>query len=214
MKDTITLNKVAFATLVTSMYKPNPEDWRGPRLPWPPPRPWWLDLLGHYRFDPGRIGINPQPIPPGDFNPGGPHPQPWHATAAVLAGIEHARQQLDLAAIVAGGEASRGAVDAIGKRLSVLVDDLCPPWRIPFPWPRPNPGPWPPDLFAAAAELQLAARHDGPLQGVLQAAADRMLQGALAHLDAQLRPEPAHAVAVRESIGWPRLESIVWPRSP
>lgn len=184
MKHMITLQKSTFATLLASLYKPNPEDPDGGG----PGGPVMRHLADALRWR----ELNPQPIPPEEvYRLGQPQPIPWRAARYARELISRARGQYEFAAVVAGGEPAPKSTAVIGTQLFAYVDELCP--RIPFPRPRRFGETESLALLAAAAEFQIAAATSGPLQESFEMAADRLFDGALARMESQQEAPPQAA---------------------
>ncbi len=191
MTTTITLQRATFAALLASVfYKPDPNG-DDPLDGWPFQR---LDPVSRLERilaqNPGRRGINPQPIPPGDGRFSAPG---WPATRAMHAQIAHASHQFELASLIVAEGDTRRVAAGIGLRLHALVDELCPPFiRWPLPPPR-DPWPWLADLFLAAGLLEHAAQRKGGLQSQFQSAADRMVDAAQLQIEALSKASEASA---------------------
>ena len=128
----------------------------------------------------GNSGINwlnPQPEPPGASL------KAMDATRSIPA----VRSLLSLASMEAAAEGDQGSARA-RKLIEAFVDDYCgtgaPKLLMPAPWPRFGQKPNALDMIVSAAQFHSAAaalpRH--ALQPLLAAAADRLVEGALARL--------------------------------
>ena len=127
----------------------------------------------------GNSGINwlnPQPEPPGSTK-----------TVDATRLIPAVRTLLSLASMEAAVEGEEGRSRA-RKFIEAFVDDCCgtgaPKLLLPAPWPRFGQKPNALDMIVSAAQFHSAAaalpRH--PLHPILAAAADRLVEAALAKL--------------------------------
>jgi hypothetical protein len=143
--------------------------------------------------------LNPQPLPPlWLFNPyllpskAGPVPDPWLSAMVARAVIDQVVAQNRLAEVIGGSERAESAIEALRSQIGEFVDEYCgtgQPRRWPLPYPFPL-GVEPVahasiDLLAAGAQFQKAADSvaEGPLQGDFSAAADRLLETGMGHLE-------------------------------
>ncbi len=163
----ISLSRSAFASLLNSVFYPNPDDsgtGRGPFGPYGPGGPVLSRLL--------EIALNPQPLPPG--------PDPYRAATLARAVITRAATQADFAQLLGNKHAENGII-IVGGRVRDVIDDWC---GTPVPGHH-GPGPHFISLLAAGAQFQLAAdtMRDNELHEVFAGAAKKLFKAGLARME-------------------------------
>lgn len=186
MDGNVTVTKAALVKLLNEALYPNPDDPGNPNNPWGPYGPIGPLIRGALRDFSGVL-LNPQPLPPKE----GPHPDPWRSALVARTVIDQVVAQYRFAEVMGGREQAERAVETIQSQIGEFVDDYCgtgaPRW--PLPWPFPlglEPADLDPvDLLVAGAQFQKAADSvaNGPLQGDLSAAADKLLETGMRRLE-------------------------------
>ncbi len=184
----ISLSRSALASLLNSVFFPNPDDSGNPGGPFGPYGPGgpvsrllWAALNPQplppgpgdpYFSDLAWVALNPQPLPPG--------PDPYHAALAARAVITRAATQVDFAQLL-GNKHSENGIIIVGGRVSDVVDEWC---GTPVPG-RHGPGPHFVSLLAAGAQFQSAADNmqKSELHSVFASAAKKLFKTALAQLE-------------------------------
>ncbi len=183
----ISLSRSAFASLLNSVFYPNPDDSGDPHGPFGPYGPGgpvsrllWA-ALNPQPLPPGPgdpyaelawVALNPQPLPPG--------PDPYRAALAARAVITRAATQADFAELL-GNKHSENGIIIVGGRVSDVVDDWC---GTPVPGHH-GPGPHFISLLAAGAQFQSAADSmpKSELHSVFASAAKKLFKTALAQME-------------------------------
>ena len=183
----ITLTKDAFATLLNSVFYPDPDnagDPHNPFGPYGPGGPVMQRLLW--------VALNPQPLPPGpdpsakllwsaiNPQPLPPGPDPYRTASAARALIDRAVAQHQFVEVLGTEQAQRSG-ELIGIQIREVLDEWCGTSVHGHHGPRPHSL----GLHAAAAQFQRATEtiNNGLLQSVFASAADQLFQTGLSRLD-------------------------------
>ncbi len=186
-RNQINLSRSAFASLLNSVFYPNPDDSGNPGGPFGP-------------YGPGGpvsrllwAALNPQPLPPGPGDPYSklawvalnpqplpPEPDPYRAALAARAVITRAATQADFAELLGNKHFENGII-IVGGRVSDVVDEWCGT-KVPG---HHGPGPHFISLLAAGAQFQSAADNmsKSELHSVFASAAKKLFNTALERME-------------------------------
>ena len=185
-RDQITLSRSAFASLLNSVFYPNPDDSGDPHGPFGPNGPGgpisrllWA-ALNPQPLPPGPdpyselawVALNPQPLPPG--------PDPYRSAYAARAVITRAAAQAEFVELL-GNKHSENGINIVSGKVSDIIDDWCGT-RVPG---HHGPGPHAVSLLAAGAQFQQAAdrMRESALHSVFASAAKKLFKTALARME-------------------------------